>query len=284
MGQEMILPDLILPSRLNQTWLYSGMDDISQCADKKHFCSYPHEISYNYNSRGLRDQEWPESMDELRQAVWCIGDSFTVGLGSPIAHTWPVRLSNTIGRRVINVSMDGASNEWIARRAHAIAHAVNPKHMVIMWSYQNRREHSNQLLDDELRRLHHNGLSDNQETLDRENFLKCKQWADRAHVDTIHLSIPDAITECQQLWNQVRSTDWPVTVPATLEELHNLPDWILDELRDLHKCLDSLQFAIVLKTEESICCVNRLDLARDGHHFDLITADWVANYVAKRLS
>ena len=283
----MILPDLILPSRVNQTWLDSGIDAIGSCLDKKHFQNYPHKISYNYNSRGFRDQEWPESIDDLRQAVWCIGDSFTVGHGSPITHTWPTRLSSTIGRRVINISMDGASNDWIARRAHEIARALNPVNMVIMWSYFHRRESNKQLLDDEKRRLHFDRRSvahDNNDRQDWENFLKCKQLVDQAHVDAIHLLIPDVvIPNGQAIWNQVRGADWSVTVPMSLQELYNLPVFILNELRDVHRCLDILQFAIILKPA-AICNVEKLDLARDGYHFDLVTAEWVANYVANRLT
>ena len=77
---------------------------------------YLHPITYNYNSRGFRDQEWPDSMTELREATWCVGDSFTVGLGSPVTHTWPNVLQQTLQKKTINVSMDGASNNLIARK------------------------------------------------------------------------------------------------------------------------------------------------------------------------
>ena len=77
----MILPDFTISSKINQNWAYSGMDSPDLCLDSKHFKSYPYSVSYQYNSRGYRDHEWP---DDLQNAVWCIGDSFTVGIGSPV--------------------------------------------------------------------------------------------------------------------------------------------------------------------------------------------------------
>jgi hypothetical protein len=136
----MILPDFILPSRVNQQWQYSGIDSIEHCLNKKHFKSYPHKIEYRYNSRGFRDTEWPSTLEELKKAIWCIGDSFTVGLGSPVEHTWPYILQQQTGQRTINVSMDGASNNWIARKVLKILSQVQPELIVIHWSYLHRRE------------------------------------------------------------------------------------------------------------------------------------------------
>ena len=282
----MTLPDLILSSRINQNGLFSEIDSANLCLDLAHFKSYPHAITYNYNSRGFRDQEWPIGLAELKDAVWCIGDSFTVGLGSPIAHTWVTRLAARSGRRIINVSMDGASNEWIARRAQAVATAVNPGNLVIMWSYVHRREHKNHLLSDEHRRLPNVKSTVVQ---DWENLLECKRQVDQTDANVVHLAVPNAITEfCplyhQLVWNQICGPDWPSLAPRSLNELAQLPDYIISEITHLHKCLDTIQLNIEMNTKLGLFCqVKRLDLARDGHHFDLITADWAASYVANLL-
>ena len=123
----MILPDFILPSRQHQICTESGIDSLEQCLDKKHFKLYPHQIEYRYNSRGFRDAEWPEDINDLKNATWCIGDSFTVGIGSPLKHTWPYILQQQTGCRVINISMDGASNEWMARKCSTLLKIINPK-------------------------------------------------------------------------------------------------------------------------------------------------------------
>ena len=138
----MILPDFVIPSRVNQRWSYSGIDSLESCLDKKHFASYPHDITYNYNSRGFRDAEWPTILSELQNAIWCVGDSFTVGLGSPVSHTWPNILQQTTQCRTINVSMDGASNMWIARKVLKILTQLQPELIIVHWSYLHRREAS----------------------------------------------------------------------------------------------------------------------------------------------
>lgn len=136
----MILPDLCVENFIALKQAYSGIDSPDLCFDKDHFNEYPHTISYNYNSRGFRDQEWPTTQDELKQAIWCVGDSFTVGVGSAFEHTWPQRLAAVTGQRCINIAMDGASNQWIARRAGQICREIGAKNIVIQWSYIHRRE------------------------------------------------------------------------------------------------------------------------------------------------
>lgn len=277
----MILPNLILPSRVNQCWEFSGMDQIDQCVDKQHFLSYPYNITYRYNSRGFRDQEWSIDMQELREAIWCIGDSFTVGLGSPLEHTWPFRLSKITNQRIINVSMDGASNEWIARTTENIVRVINPARLTIMWSYTHRRENANPLLNDEIRRIH---VSKCTEHDDWANFLDCKKRVDSI-TNSVQFAIPFfhpmQVSSIVDDWALMRGQDWPVNSPSTVEELNSLPTWILHELNDIHGRL--AEFKDTLEKHQSqlplpatITVVESQDLARDGHHFDLITADWVA--------
>ena len=151
----MILPDFILPTRANQTWSYSGIDSPDHCLDKKYFASYSYAVEYCYNSRGYRDQEWPTTLSELQNAIWCVGDSFTVGLGNPVSHTWPYILQQGTQCRTINVSMDGASNNWMARKIKTLVEVVTPKIIIVQWSYVHRREKTQDIHDanDELRIL-----------------------------------------------------------------------------------------------------------------------------------
>jgi len=119
---------------------FSGIDNENQAFNRVHFKTYPYDVDYVYNSRGLRDAEWPTNHNELEQAIWCLGDSFTVGIGMPYEHTWPYLLAIKLGRRTINVAIDGASNEWIADKATEILSLINPKTLVIHWSYSHRRQ------------------------------------------------------------------------------------------------------------------------------------------------
>ena len=283
----MILSNLVLPGRANQHWKFVGMDQIDYCKDKSHFLSYPHKISYVYNSRGFRDLEWPNNIQELRDAIWCIGDSFTVGLGSPLEHTWPLRLSAITNRRIINVSMDGASNEWIARTTEKIVQAIDAQ-IVIMWSYTHRRENVNPLLNDEQRRIHFSNCTDYD---DWTNFLDCKKRVDSI-TNSVQFAIPffrpELTSSVSNDWTLIRGPDWPVNSPSTVEELNSMPDWILDELKNLHGRLDKLRDNLArqqlhLPLPTTIIPIESQDLARDGLHFDLITANWVATQAKIRL-
>ena len=281
----MILPDFVLPSRVNQHWKYSGLDSPDLCLDKKHFNSYPYTIDYLYNSRGYRDQEWPTQLNQLKQALWCIGDSFTVGLGSPVEHTWPYILQQQTGQRTINISMDGASNDWIARCVSLIQKEIDPKNIIVMWSYVHRREHKNPNLDSEQRRLHFD-KSDNLQDL--RNLESCMAMI--AHSRIIHLAIPEYAPneDYQSVWQNIRGVDWPDLVPSTLDELLALPKSVQTELKEKFKLWTDLQQSmqsqlLQSELENNFIKVNRLDLARDAHHFDLITAQWVVDQIVPRL-
>lgn len=287
MEQKLILKNLKLSSRANQKQKYSGIDSIKHCLNLQHFLSYPHNIDYQYNSRGFRDQEWPDTPDELRNAIWCIGDSFTVGLGSPLEHTWPYQLQSATGIRTINISMDGASNQWISRIAQQIIDEINPKQMVIMWSYTHRREHPDDSLNDEDRRLPNINSSDSD---DWENFLTCKQNINSASTKIVHFSIPNFYTtnfdlyDTNLMWDQIKENHWPAA-PRTINELEALPPQILEELKNLHNIYDefAMRFNLRLQSDDVILVYSQ-DIARDGHHFDLITAEWVASQAALNLN
>jgi len=139
-GSTIILPSFVLPDFKNQKCFESGIDSLDQCHNKKYFLNFPWSVEYQSNSRGYRDEEWPNKLVSLESSTWCIGDSFTVGIGSPVTHTWPNILSNAINNRTINISMDGASNNWISRKVSELITEVLPKNIVIHWSYLHRRE------------------------------------------------------------------------------------------------------------------------------------------------
>lgn len=183
----MILADLILIGRRNQQLYCTGLDNLDRSPDPDYYKNYPWPVVYEFNSRGFRDSEWPESLDDLKNCIWCIGDSFTVGVGVPYQHTWPQLLSKATGCRTINVSMDGASNNWIARRAQQILNIVDPKHMVIHWSFLHRREINNPALLDEQRRLY-NVKSSAQQDID--NLADCINVL-RPYSQVIHSFIPE---------------------------------------------------------------------------------------------
>jgi hypothetical protein len=146
----MYLPKLQIPEQALQYYETSGLDTYECCFDKEHFANYPHDISYQFNTRGFRDIEWPDITTDI---VWCLGDSFTVGLACPVEHIWVNILRQHLDRKCINISMDGASNQYITRKAEYILQNVNPKHMIMHWSYFHRREDIDEKKSDQTRRI-----------------------------------------------------------------------------------------------------------------------------------
>lgn len=143
--------EFILTATSNLFEVTCGIDTLEHCKDPIHYKMYPKNIVYSYNSFGYRDEEWPT---DLNNDIWCVGDSFTVGLGQPQDETWAKLVEKQVGERIITVSMNGASNDWIARRVQTIIDSFNPRIILIQWSYCHRRENKDATLTDESRRIH----------------------------------------------------------------------------------------------------------------------------------
>jgi len=187
----MVLPSVVLSSRAGRSNMpFNGVDMLEHCLDKQHFRQYPYKVSYNFNSRGFRDTEWPMESNELQNAIWCLGDSFTVGIGQPFDHIWPQVLQYNVNKRTISVAMDGASNQWIARRAQQIAQQIQPANMVIMWSYFHRREHPDPALLDEDRRQHYCDDRTVSWQQDVENFANCLRLLENLDTNIVHAFVP----------------------------------------------------------------------------------------------
>lgn len=272
-----MLDHVRIPALANVTAMFSGLDQRSKCLDISHFDKFAYSVSYSYNSRGFRDVEWPS---DLTNAIWCVGDSFTTGLGSPWEHTWPQRLQQKVYTKTINVSMDGASNNWIARRVCDIYSELQPHTIVIMWSYLHRREAQFAGSDQERRLYQINSTLEQ----DYHNLWLCQQQV-RTHCtksNLVELIIPNwqpAITP--RMWHRVRDPSWP----DFTNTFHNVSQNIFDELVNIHKVDGKLlQQQITLLDQfqilQNMLEVQQLDLARDGHHFDIVTADWVAQQVS----
>ena len=288
----MILPDFQLPSRVNHCCLYSGIDSYDYCMDKQHFLQYPYRIIYQFNSRGFRDSEWPSHIHDLQKAIWCVGDSFTVGIGQPFDHTWPQVLQRAIGSRVINVSMDGASNDWISRRARQIREQIDPLLIVVMWSYTHRREQVDSSRNDEDRRIATSRVTD---IGDFKHWIKLVKSVRNDPGEIIECTIPlfCPITEIANAWNSVRDPSWG-DLPQDAAAFDLLNDRIKQELQTQHQCFDRFEnfFRNLdptvsmsdLQMPSGITQVrSMLDWARDYHHFDILTSEWVVARILVRI-
>jgi len=285
----MILPDFVLPSRINQTWSYSGIDSFEFCQDKQHFTSYPHDITYNYNSRGYRDAEWPNNIGELQSAIWCVGDSFTVGIGSPLEHTWVYQVSKQLCRRTINVSMDGASNMWIARKSLDIVNKIKPAHLIIQWSYISRREKTIDVVFEKYWQEFYKDVA-------------TPSWPPACSVHNID-QLPKKILEEIYLihgWPGIHGVNDEMRLLQTINCLAK------DDIKNILDCIESLSQVKSTQIVHSfipdfvphsyrgvveshinglvIPEIVRLDLARDGHHYDINTSQAFGQQLVQYLS
>ena len=279
----MILPDFILPSRVNQRWEYSGMDCLEECFNKEHFNTYPFKISYNYNSRGFRDEEWPDDK-QLQSSIWCVGDSFTVGVGSPIEHTWVYQVRQQLNTRTINVSMDGASNQWIARKAQRIIDTVEPNVLIVHWSYISRRE-------DDLNKVREEFWQRFYKNIAEPSWPRC-HWTE---INNLPPAILKEINEVFGGWDNDQVTDENrrlVSINSSDEEdvehtvnLANLLNSNCKNTEVMHSFIPKFAPAGYGKKVESqisgivIPEFIPLDKARDGHHYDILTAQQFATSV-----
>jgi hypothetical protein len=236
----MILPDFIIQSKQNLQTDYESPDSPASCLDKEWFDNYPYNVSYIYNSRGYRDQEWN---DDLQNSIWCVGDSFTVGIGSPIEHTWPYLLAKETNKSVINVSVNGASNDWISRKAEKIVEVIKPKNLIILWSYFYRRESSDTSLSDLDRQL----PSKSRDYIWQTHYKNFKQNRDK-----ILSNFPNLIDACiPNCWTGSK----------------------------LFAGNDMLKF--VIEDKSFIGELPILDYARDYHHFDFKTSKYFVDNILK---
>jgi hypothetical protein len=141
--------------------------------------------------------------------------------------------------------MDGASNEWIADRAVELITEINPRFVIIMWSFIHRRQvkvQATQSFDPrQIKQLHSGRTTDHE---DLEHFSGCLQRLnDFTDTTVVHTMVPESAPEA----------------------------WI-GQCRDL-----------ISQQRCHIPIVQKIDLARDGFHFDRLTAESVALQVLSQI-
>lgn len=191
-------------------------DTLDTCLDKKHYLSYEKDISYKYNSKGFRDHEWP---DDLSDVIWCVGDSFTVGIGQPFAETWPQILQEKTKKRCINLGEDGCSNDTMTLRIQEIYKLHNPKLIVVMWSYLARRRVNGENVS------HDKDDFGNKE--DMENFIKNFKIVNELPISVINTIVPNAYTRNDSINHFIKkitgNISWKLTPVQQL-------DWARDHV------------------------------------------------------
>lgn len=277
----MILPQCRLLPNIHLRCNYSGLDSIQDCLDLAYFKNYPYSVNYQYNSRGYRDHEWPDTVDNLKNSIWCIGDSFTVGLGSPFNHIWPQVLQETTNIRTINISMDGASNNWIARHANYIINEINPRYVVIHWSFSHRRELPLESMLDPIWQEYYQAIKDpTWPSCDSYNKLdqlpehiqeevkqdpKFNSWQDGFDIELPRRLRDIRSSDSEDIINTQQCIDSLLPGPTIIHSF--IPDW--------HSKPTELNFHDQPRIKEFA----RLDLARDGFHYDMKTSQFFCQQI-----
>lgn len=283
----MILENVFLKSRANAYYETTGIDSYINCEDKEHFNSYPYSLDYKFNSRGFRDEEWPTSFND---EIWCFGDSFTVGLGTPYHMIWPKKLQSDLDRRCINVSMDGASNYWIFRKVCDVITVINPKVIIIHWTYLHRWERpQEQLLDEDRRAWEREPYPDVELQIKEFRYLiDC--LSTYKNIKIIHSFVPNwdvllkNTLELSELkYELVKGSDWPNKI---YDVKNNIPsNNVLQEINQYHELRNGLYVLnysgnLIPEIENNLGSVAQIDFSRDGFHYGELT---VNNYVSRLL-
>jgi hypothetical protein len=127
-----------IPYYSNMTCKTLGLDSVEHCFDKTHYNSYP-DVSYSFNELGFRF----DLSTLTKRPILAVGDSFTLGLGVNVEHTWPSVLSRQLNLPVLNFSLNGASNDWIVRKTQDLLEFFDPLAVVVHYTFSHRRERPN---------------------------------------------------------------------------------------------------------------------------------------------
>jgi hypothetical protein len=238
-------------NRINLKFFYNGTDSATLCHNIKHFYDYKKLVSYTYNSKGFRDEEWPS---DIKDKIWCVGDSFTVGIGQPYEEIWPKLLEKQLGERCINISEDGCSNDLMALRIEQIQKNFQPKYIVVMWSYFWRRwiNNTNVHFDESKRELPKNDL---------DNFCKNLQLVNNNGANQIlNYVIPDCMIETVSTRKHMLDFKNKKNIKRFINFYY--PDNQFPDIRE----------------------IEQIDYARDGHHFDVLTCKKVVEDILKNFA
>jgi hypothetical protein len=135
MGSVFDFKHISIPYYQNMQCVELGMDSRSQCSDKQWFDQYPDSVSYQFNHAGYRTHE-----KIMSDCVLVLGDSFTLGLGVNAEQRYTDILEKQLGHQVANFSLNGASNDWIARKLSQLLKIIKPRAVIVHYTFSHRRE------------------------------------------------------------------------------------------------------------------------------------------------
>lgn len=113
-----------------------GMDHRKHCTNTLMFDRHP-AVTYEFNEVGFRTHR----VDQIQSdAILVLGDSFTLGLGVNTSDRYTDMLEQQLSHQTLNFSLNGASNDWIARTLPKLLKLFCPRAIVIHYTFSHRRE------------------------------------------------------------------------------------------------------------------------------------------------
>ena len=136
MYEDFVKQYIAIPFYANLNTDSIGLDSRAQCFDSKRFARHA-QVHYQFNEIGFRTHP----IDQFQHdAILLLGDSFTLGLGNHAQDRFGDVLEQTVSHQVLNFSLNGASNDWIARKLQQLLQVFTPKSIVIHYTFSHRRE------------------------------------------------------------------------------------------------------------------------------------------------
>ncbi len=94
-------------------------------------------FDYNFNSWGFRGPEYDAYIGQPVNI--CLGDSFTVNIGGPVAYSWCDQLAQNFPIPTINLGMSGAGNDAISMLYYRACDLFDVQFTFVMYSFFHRR-------------------------------------------------------------------------------------------------------------------------------------------------
>ena len=138
---------IIIPRYANLSCSELGHDSPTH-AGQKFFMHAP--VQYQFNANGFRTHNFARLDSDC---VLVVSDSYTLGMGENINCCYTTIIEQQLGWPVFNISLNGASNDWIARRTKDMLDIVQPRAIVIHYTFSHRREFYNTTWHDDERTL-----------------------------------------------------------------------------------------------------------------------------------
>lgn len=136
MDRQFAYQKIMIPDFVGMETDQIGIDSREHCFHPKKFDTYL-PVKYNFNEIGFRTHSVKNFQSN---AILVLGDSFTLGLGVNVADRFTDQIEQTMNHQVLNFSLNGGSNDWIARKLQQLLPLFNPRAVIVHYSFSHRRE------------------------------------------------------------------------------------------------------------------------------------------------